>query len=206
MPKPRTAENILDDNEIKSMISNCKNFEEELVVKGLVFTGMRVSELLHTNKGWIKEGYIRIPKSMPCNCYECKKEIWEINNKTKEKILKKPSGIWMPKTLSSVRSIPLVPETKPIFEEAFKRGDSIRHILNNRVNTWRILKKVEKRARLNKTIFPHCLRGTFACILDNKGFSESEIIDALGWKNNAMFRTYIKTTPQRLMRAFEKKW
>ena len=52
-PKPKCRENILTPEERINIIDSIKTEEEELVIKGLLFTGLRISELMSTNLLWL---------------------------------------------------------------------------------------------------------------------------------------------------------
>ena len=107
--RARTRENLLYGDEIDRVKDACKTHYETLLIEGLLYTGMRISEFLHTNRKWVswEEGVIRIPERMFCGCKECEKEL---TNRRGE--ITKPSGVWMPKTNSASRAVPMLPRLK----------------------------------------------------------------------------------------------
>jgi len=199
--KPHTRDYILTDSEIRRVKKSLRTDTERLVVLGLLYTGMRISEFVHFRKNWIKwsEEVIRIPRQQPCSCYECKKVL--VNKKGE---VTKPSGVWKPKTIDSARVIPIVPEIEQIFREYFKHHNSIMESVSSRVYAWMILKNVERRSGIK--LFPHMLRGTFATLLAAKGFTVEEIKETLGWRSFKTADEYIKLSGARVKRAMKEKW
>ncbi len=199
--KPHTKDYILDDSDIRKVEKALRSDLERLVVLGLLYSGMRISEFIHFSRNWIRwsEGLIRVPRQQSCKCYECKKVLV---NKRGE--VTKPSGVWKPKTVDSVRPIPIVPEVEQVFKEYFKRHHSIMDIISSRVYAWMILKNVEKRSGVK--LFPHVLRGTFATILATKGFTVEEIKEILGWRSFKTADEYIKLSGVRVQKAMREKW
>jgi len=212
-PKPLSVDNVLSNNEIKLLKSACETYEERLLIFGLLYTGMRISEFIHFNKSWINRriGSIIIPTEQKCPCYECKKEIWrkrkdKNTGETIERILKKPSGIWMPKTKHGHRRIEILPEIKDIFEEYFKDHYSISEVIKHRIMGWSILKEVSKRADIPHKVFPHAIRATFASILAEKGFDVWTIQSTLGWASLEPAMSYIRLFGSKIKEEFKKKW
>ncbi|MCD6138799.1 MAG: site-specific integrase [Deltaproteobacteria bacterium] len=182
--------NILEDYEIDALLRSCISFEEELVIRGLLYTGMRISEFIHMNNDWIdwRSEIIYIPEKQKCNCYECR-------------------GMWRVKTKDAVRPIPILPEVRHIFITYFNKHYAIMETIPNRVYAWRIVKTVAKRANVKHRVFPHVLRATFATILGEKGFSENKILRVLGWKKrSSTVDVYVRPRPEAIKREFEEKW
>jgi len=200
-PKPRTRDYILDDSDILRVKRSLKTFTEALLVLGLLYTGMRVSEFIHFRKSWVnwKKGLILVPRQQVCSCYSCKKVL-----KNRKGEIVKPSGVWKPKTDESVRPIPVLPEVERLFIEHFKRHDTIMDVIASRVYAWMILKRVGERSGVK--LFPHVLRGTFATLLAAKGFDATEITPLLGWKSFKMADQYIKFSGARVLKAVHEKW
>ena len=69
-----------------------------------------------------------------------------------------------------------------------------------------LIKEISKRAKLEKQVFPHSLRGSFATILAGKGFDTFSIIRSMGWRNIRMADTYINLTPNMILKTFKEKW
>jgi len=204
----KTKRNLLLSSEAERLLDSCEFKIEELVVRGLLFTGMRITEFIHMRRDWInwENNVIRIPLTQKCNCYVCRKARFKVNHKTGKKETVKPPGIWKVKVEEAARTIPLLPEVKPMFSRYFKDHDSIMETVPSQPAAWRVVKRVAQRSGLRKRIFPHVLRGTFASILAGKGFTALEIQAALGWKSVTTADEYIRISPDRVVKAFEKKW
>jgi integrase len=199
--KPHTKDYILTDLQIRRVADSLRSPVERLVVLGLLYTGMRISEFIHMRRSWINwdEKLIRVPREQPCPCYECKRVL-----RNKKGQVTKPSGVWKPKTSDSVRPIPIVPEVEHIFRDYFKNHKSIMETIGSRVHAWMILKDVEERSGVK--LFPHVLRGTFATILAAKEFTVEEIKEILGWRSFKTADEYIKLSGARIKKAIKEKW
>lgn len=209
MAKPKTRDNLLYGEEIYILKNSCETYEEKLLILGLLNSGMRISEFIHMRKEWLDWSgkLIKIPSSMPCLCYECKKELWtRSSKKTGEKELKKPKGIWMPKTKNGARSIPILPEIEPLFKEYFATKDSMMQLIPNRIKGWKIIKEVAKKSKIAKILFPHCLRGVFVTQLLDKGFDYMTITNVLGWDDIKIVMKYAKYSSGMIVNEFNKKW
>jgi len=113
-------------------------------------------------------------------------------------------GYWVPKTNSSVRTIPIVPQAENIFRNYFDNHDTVLELLPRRIYVNRILNRLERRSGIK--LFPHCLRGTFATILAMMGFTPFAIQKALGWKSVEVAQSYIDYSGAALNREFDNKW
>ncbi len=60
----RREQKHLTEEEIEKLKAACDTFSDQLIVYGLLYTGMRVNELCHLPSGWIDlgEGTITIPR------------------------------------------------------------------------------------------------------------------------------------------------
>jgi len=143
-------------------------------------------------KDWIywDSDYIKIPETQRCNCYICRKK----------------GGVWTVKTEDSAREIPLLPEVKDIFRWYFSKHKSIMETIGSQPVAWSIVKRVARRAKIKKRIFPHVLRGTFASILAGKKFGPFTIQSTLGWKSIKTADEYIRISPHAKLREFQEKW
>jgi len=188
--KPKSRDNILTPEERERICKVCVNEQERLAVYGLLYTGMRESELLHMRKSWMdfKNGIINVPLTDTCRvCSECRK------SRTRKGKLVKATDTWRAKTPHAERPIPIVPELKPVLDEFFSKHNSIMELLWYRQNIWKIVKEVGRRAKIRHPIFPHCFRATFATILVEKGLENPVTLkDILGWTKIDMATIYIK--------------
>jgi len=201
----KTKRNVLNDYEVSKLLKACRSLTERLVVYTLLYTGMRVSEFIHMKWNWIKSGFIMIPESQPCTLHsECRRRRKVKDWSTRRKIFIK--NLWRVKVPDAARSIPILPEVKPVLNQFFKQHKAVSEVVPDRVEAWKIVKRVARRAKLNKRIFPHVLRGTFASILAGKDFDALSIQGILGWKSVKTADEYIKISPQRLMKMMKEKW
>ncbi len=198
----KTKENLLTEDEVKRMLEVCTD-EEAPVMYTLAYTGMRVSELVHMNKSWIDwgPGLIRIPASQPCSeHYVCRQE-----RKRRGKVVK-PSGLWRVKVKAAARTFPILPELRPVLEKYFETHESIGEVIKGREYVWMMVRDVAKRAGVNKRIFPHVFRGSFASLLAGKDFDSLSIQGWLGWKSIKSADEYIRISPDRLRKITQEKW
>jgi len=203
----KTKKNVLTDEEVSRLLKVCRGLAERLVVYVLLYTGMRVSEFIHMRRSWVdlKSGFIVIPESQPCDLHpECRKgrevKDWSTGRKTFIK------NLWRVKVPDAARSIPILPEVRPVLEEFFSRYEAVSDLIPSRIEAWRIVKTVAKRAGLSKRVFPHVLRGTFASVLAGKDFDALSIQAVLGWRSVKTADEYIRISPQRLMKMMKEKW
>lgn len=205
--KPKSKHNVLSTDEIQSIKSSIKNNREKLIFYSLIYTGMRVSELIHMKKDWlyIRKGFIHIPESQECPCYECKKEL----KYRKSGNIRKPSGVWMPKTEDGSRIIKILPELDELLNKYFEEHDSIMEIAPNRVSVWRLLKELGKRAEIKHNLFPHAIRATFATILAEENIDIYTLKDIMGWKDINVAASYVKFSGIKVAKEFKRikrKW
>jgi integrase len=197
--KSKSRDNVLTPDEREKLIKACLDEQESLVVHGLLFTGMRVSEFVHMKRSWIdwKDGVINIPHHQPCKCgQECM-----------EPRKNKARGCWQVKTKSAERPIPIVPELKPLLQSYFAQHETVMETIYSRVYAWKLLQGVGKRARLRHKVFPHALRATFATILCEKGLENAVILkDLMGWRKLDMASEYIKLTGTAMKKQVDKIW
>ena len=201
--KSKTRENVLSQDEIDGLLEAVDTRLEDFVVRGLLYTGLRVSELVHVRKDWIDldRWTLTVPESQPCKCRDCKRVL---RNRKGEVI--KPARTWKPKTKSGERTIPLVPEVREILEWFFNEHNAVMDVFPYRQYINYTLDDVVDSARIGHPVFPHALRGTFATMMAERGFDIWEIKDTLGWKTIAPAEFYVRIAGERLRRAFEKKW
>ena len=209
-PKPKTRYHLLGDAQIKKIIKVIKTDIERFVFIGLLYTGLRASEFIHMRKTWInfKRHLIVIPDKQSCNCNKCKtnriklseKDVDSLNDHQKTIL----EGYWVPKTASSARTIPIVPEARKVLYPFFKKYKTVMKKLPMTQYLNIYLNRLKKRCKIK--IFPHCLRGTFATMLAIDGFDAYKITNILGWAdiNVAMF--YINLSGAALTNEVEDKW
>ncbi len=195
--KPKSRENRLTTTEIETMKEACRHLEERVVVYGLLYTGMRISEFIHMRRDWVdfKEGIIHIPYRQKCNCYECMAKEGEHR------------GFFKCKTKHGERPIPILEELRPILKEYFGEYLSVQDLVENRVNAWRIVKNIARRAKIEHPVFPHCIRATFASLLVEKGLNDPITLkDVMGWKKINMAEAYIRLSGQAVKEKINQIW
>ncbi len=194
-PKPKSRDNVLTPKERERLVEAAKTDEEILAVKGLLYTGMRVSEFLHFKGEWIDwgKGIITIPLEEKCSCYEC-------SSKGSHK------GVFRVKTSHASRTIPILPETKDLFRNFFSQYECILDFLYNRVNIWKAVKVVGERARISHKVFPHSLRSSFASLMADRGFDAFTIQAVLGWKSIDIANLYVKMSGTAIKDKFKELW
>jgi len=189
--KPRTKENLLRDREITALLGLRKDEFEDFAFRVLLYTGLRVSEFVHMRRSWVDlgAGVITVPERQRCSCMECRYAGREF---------------WTPKTAASARTIPIVPEVRGVLRDFFRDHEAVLEVFPSRQYVNNALKRLGRRAGVR--LFPHALRGTFATMLAERGFTPFEIKDALGWASIDVAVEYIKLSGSTLKRAFEEKW
>lgn len=192
--KPCSREFILREEEIMRLKTACRTASEQLLVYGLLYTGMRVSEFLHLRRSWVhlergKRGLIIIPLKQPCSCFECKA---------------KRKGVWTPKTREGMRAIPVLDEWRFVLLAFLQKHEIVMEVVPHRQAAWRKLEAVGRRAGLK--VFPHALRATFATLLAEKGFDAFLLSQLMGWSDIRPASEYVKLSATAIEKAFAEKW
>lgn len=217
--KPKSRDNIPTTEERESLIGVCKTEEETLVVKGLLYSGMRISEFIHMNRSWIdwKGSIINIPARTPCKCsQDCIKphyKYFKYDKETKKRIklaspvLTKPKNTWQVKTKNAQRPIPIVPELRGLLESYFKTHNSVMDILDSRIHAWKVLKRVGIRAKIRHPVFPHAMRAYFVTKLVELGIEDPvTLCQIMGWAKPDMAMVYVRLSPHSLKRKVMNVW
>jgi len=196
--RAKTLDNILTGNEVKALLDAFETDRERLAVEGPLYGGFRSSEFIHLTKDWIYGGKIHIPSEIICECWECKKVIYQkVKKKASKKIIKKirkPSGVWMPKTEKGARGIPLNELSIKLFNWYFKDHHAIRETLPCTRSHYYTIKQIEKRIKdqLIHELFPHVLRGVYASRLAaDPTISPFVLCDIMGWTDVKTAMKYI---------------
>jgi integrase/recombinase XerD len=192
--KSKTRENLLDEPEIEKLKKGAKDPTDRFLVWTLLYTGMRISELIHMRSNWLdwNRSLIIIPEMQTCLCNECKPK----------------KGIWKPKNITSARSIPIVREVRSVLQDFFptNANRSVMDAISNRVAAYDRIRSLGRKAKIKHNVFPHSLRGTFATILACKDFNSPEIMSLLGWKSLKTADHYIQLSASRVIKAVAEKW
>ena len=161
-----SKEDVLNAEERQALIEQCKTTQEQLVIKGLLYTGMRAGEFANLKESWLdwQKGLIYIPKG---------------------------EGAWHPKTKAGSRQIPLVFEIKKLLYDHLREH---KEIGMSRVTLFRVVKRVGSRLNLMKKVYPHALRATFATMMAEKGMGAADIQLIMGWSKLETANSYVRST------------
>lgn len=161
-----SKQDVLNEQERLELLAEAKKPKEELVIRTLLYTGMRASEFSNMKEHWIdwQKETIHIPKQ---------------------------EGDWKPKTKASIREIPISFEVKRLLYKWFQENNEIGM---NRTTVFRIVKRVGHRLRPFKKVYPHSLRATFASVMAAQGMPASDIQMIMGWQKLETANNYIKST------------
>lgn len=185
----KSKEHSLLDNEVEELINACKTKKEKFIIITLIYTGMRIGELIHMRNSWLnwQDERIEIPLKRECDCYEC--GVYR-------------GKVWSPKTKAGVRKIKLLdPRVKTILREYFTLFDEV-HL--TRAGAWHLVKRVAKRTKISHKIYPHALRATSAHIFAHKHkLSAPTLAYVMGWKSITMAEEYIKSEEGRALKEME---
>lgn len=169
----------LEEFEIEQILNACKNSDETFILVTLIYSGMRVSELAHMHRSWIK---------------------WQND------IIQVPDEFegWSPKTKQGARTIPL---TESRLKEVLRSWFTLNErVAMDRSTIWRIVKRVSTRSGITRKVYPHSLRATFATKLAFMGMSEATISQTLGWADIKTASSYVKISGARAVQEFREKW
>jgi integrase/recombinase XerD len=161
-----SKQDVLNEQERTELIEACQTKKEEFVIKSLLYSGMRASELAHMRESWI----------------DWQKEVIHIPQQ---------EGTWKPKTKSSAREIPMKFELKKVLYDYFKENKSVKM---SRVTIFRVVKSLGQRLRPFKKVYPHSLRATFASNMAEKGLSAADIQAIMGWAKLETANSYVRST------------
>lgn len=209
-PKPKSKDNILEEKDIRKINKVINSFYEKFAFIVLLFTGLRVSEFIHMRKNWVdfKNYYIVVPEKQKCNCNRCKsnriklreKDVDDLNDHQKTIL----DGYWVPKTASSARTLPIVPEAREVIDKFFKKHKAVLEVFPMPQYVNNTLNRLQRRSKIK--IFPHSLRATFATMLAIDGFDAYKLTDMMGWASIDVAKSYILMSGAELSREVEDKW
>ncbi len=188
----RREQKYLTEDEIEKLKAACETFSDQLIVYGLLYTGMRVNELCHLHRGWINlyEGTIRIPRE---------------ENGWHPKIVKVKS-IRTGKLLEyrSHRNIPIL-------------NPALSRILESMVNSnykldmtpkevWLRLNQLWRKTGSKERISPHILRHTCLTKMVQAGFDITDVAAQAGHHNISItLNTYLHSDNQHLLKSVREK-
>ena len=193
----RVVENIPPEEVVKKILQAAKTLPERLLVYGLIYTGMRIGELVHMRRSWVRWDLnpprIFVPYRQACSCRHCIEARYRRDKKSGKLVLVKPESTWQAKTEKAKRAAVVPPGLVPILKEFFAKHQSVMEVIPYREIAWYMLKRIAKRARVNWRIFPHLLRGVYASKLATQGVDVYRLKSKMGWKNFDMAMKYVET-------------
>jgi integrase len=170
-----SSEHALNQGQIQQLITTCQTLEERVLVKLPLFCGLRSGEIAHLKASWVTpEGYLKIPREQPCNCWECANS--------------PHPGHWQPKTKAGARTLPIVQQLYPDLMGFLKKSPDGFGL--TRVNVYHHIKAILRKAGLPNS-YPHSLRATCFSILAASGMSAPALAAFAGWSNLAVAQVYI---------------
>lgn len=189
--------------------------EKKLICKLLVFTGLRNQAVSHLSKGWVEDGMngmqIRVPRESVCNIGESESGACSTCSKR--------GGVWVPKTDSGSRLVPVVGEWHDHYNDV-RKPTGLPDLLNwyfteNDVvgGSKKLINRAVKRAALHgglhneqsrgfvemsdmdepvPDVMPHDLRGSWACQCIRSDINKFRIRDWGGWADVSMLNKYAR--------------
>lgn len=171
----------MDDEQVKALLKEAYTLANRLIMKLMVFLGLRASEVAHFKGDWVQRNEIHIPAEQPCNCVNCQKS--------------PHPGKWKPKTKAGIRVLPVVDVLAADLYQFVKESPDGFNLTRQAI--WWEVKQIAKKAGIRQkglakdTIYPHALRATAATYLASKGMDAQALAYAMGWSNIAVAQHYI---------------
>lgn len=189
----RREQKHLTEEEIEKLKAACNTFSDQLIVYGLLYTGMRVDELCHMHPGWIqlKDGTITIPREE--NGWH-PKIVKVLDKKTNEVI----------KEYCSNRIIPVLNPTLARILESLVRNKYRLDMTPKEV--WTRLNQLWIKTGAKDRISPHMLRHTTATSMVNGDYAITDVAAQLGHHNISItWNTYVHSDNVHLIKSVKEK-
>jgi len=178
----RRKELNISDEELDALKAACKTYSDQLLIYGLLYSGMRIDELCHLKASWIdlQNETIKIPEQ---------------------------DGNWHPKTVrghTASRVIPVLNnQLLQLLQPVVDRGAALNM---NPHQAWRRLNQLWKKCGYTDSISPHILRHACLTRMANANYAITDIAAQAGHKNtNTTLNTYIHPNAINLIRAVKEK-
>lgn len=160
--KSRRKQKHLSEEEVERLKAVCVSFSDQLIVYGLLYTGMRVNELCHLHKGWIhlKDATICIPEEED-GWHPKIVHVWDKeNNKPK-------------KSYCSNRTVAIL---NPILIKILEQVVNYNYTLGmNPHDVWVRVNQLWRATGSKERISPHMLRHTCLTFMCRKGISITSV-------------------------------
>ncbi len=193
MPKKRREQKFLTEDEIEKLKAACTTFSDQLIVYGLLYTGMRVDELCHLKPHWInlKDGTITIP-AKEGDWHPKIVHVWD-----KEE--NKPK-----KSYCSNRTIAIL---NPTLFEILKSMVQHKYSLDmTRTEVWVRLNQLWRKTGSKDRISPHILRHTCLTYMCRKNISITSVASQAGHHSiDVTVRAYIHSDPYYALKEIKEK-
>ena len=176
---------VLNLKEVKTIIDNIghtpEGMRDRLIIKFLIATGARVSEILNLNiKDVENQGYEFIKVLGKGSKYRIVPSYESLENEIKDYI-----SNYRPKLKGSENSFKLFSDTR-------------------RENFWKRLKKTAKDAGIEKNVYPHIFRHSVATVLLSNGADIRIVQEILGHANISTTEIYTHVEKSDLKRIYNK--
>ncbi len=189
----RRKQKHLTEDEVERLKAACETFSDQLIVYGILYTGMRVDELCHMHPGWIdlRNGIITIPEEE--NGWHPK--IVKVVDKETHQVKKE---------YCSNRPIPVLNSTLMLILTSMVRNNYRLDMTPKDV--WLRLKQLWRRTGATDSISPHMLRYTTATLMVNKDYAITDVAAQLGHHNiDITWRVYVHTDNVHLIKSVRQK-
>jgi len=173
--------NYLEENEIRRLVKACKTKIEETVIPLLLATGMRVSELCKLRLGDVVD--------------------WD-NNVIR--VRGKRGHVMRIRVLEKIPGVPVMTKLKAWIAYKGIRNKDDRLFPYTTKYIWKVVKRVAKRAKIQKNIHPHVLRHTTAVWMLEHGYTIEHIRRQLRHMKITTTQIYTALTEKDYFRATEK--
>jgi integrase/recombinase XerD len=183
--KAKLLPHVLSPAEVTALIQAAANTRERVAVELLYGAGLRVSELVRLN--WsdisLSQGYVR------CFGKGSKERVVPIGSKASEALKVYKEELGQAKKLKTQTGQPLLSD---------RQGKRL-----SRLVVWQIIKRLARKARLNKKLSPHTLRHSFATHLIENGADLRAVQELLGHASVVTTQLYTHISRAHLRRAYE---
>ncbi|AAM88709.1 site-specific integrase [Natrialba phage PhiCh1] len=218
MSKERHAhEDALNETEFQKLLDGAHlltppaNLEATFVITMSGKLGMRIGEIAHMKRTWVKpdQGLIEVPSHEPCEkgrdgglCGYCRRQANRTyqndpENRDLDELLK---SYWEPKTEAAERAVPY--EFDEDVEDVVSSFFEYYYEVPLSVNTCRRrVKDAAEASDLNRRVYPHALRATAASTHAYEGLNIASMKAMMGWAKLSTAEKYIRISGGRTKRA-----